>query len=58
MIHTSILLLRINLFQEWEDNQILGTIIYFILVISILVNVFTLSSIGDRLKEEVDLTNY
>ncbi|CAL1689173.1 unnamed protein product [Lasius platythorax] len=44
--------LEYGVLKEWEDNQILGTIIYFILVISILVNVFTLSSIGDRLKEE------
>ncbi|XP_070158798.1 uncharacterized protein [Polyergus mexicanus] len=44
--------LEYGVLKEWEDNQLLGTIIYFILVISILVNVFTISSIGDRLKEE------
>ncbi|XP_071558450.1 odorant receptor 82a-like [Temnothorax nylanderi] len=44
--------LEYGVLKEWEDNQIFGVIIYFILVISIVVNVFTLSSIGDRLKEE------
>ncbi|XP_032689622.1 odorant receptor 13a-like [Odontomachus brunneus] len=44
--------LEYGVFKEWEDNQIFGTIIYFILMVSILVNVFTLSTIGERLKEE------
>ncbi|EZA50018.1 hypothetical protein X777_11507 [Ooceraea biroi] len=44
--------LEYGVLREWEDNQIFGTIIYLILAISILVNVFILSSIGDRLKEE------
>ncbi|XP_036147259.1 odorant receptor 49b-like [Monomorium pharaonis] len=44
--------LEYGVLKEWEDNQMFGVIIYFILVISIFVNVFTLSTIGDRLKEE------
>ncbi|KAL6259128.1 hypothetical protein P5V15_009050 [Pogonomyrmex californicus] len=44
--------LEYGVLKEWEDNKLFGVIIYFILVISIFVNVFTLASIGDRLKEE------
>ncbi|XP_019699401.1 odorant receptor 67a [Harpegnathos saltator] len=44
--------LEYGVFKEWEDNQMFGMVIYTILMVSILVNIFTLSSIGDRLKEE------
>ncbi|XP_018406430.1 PREDICTED: putative odorant receptor 92a [Cyphomyrmex costatus] len=44
--------LEYGVLKEWEDSKFFGVIIYFILVISIFVNVFTLSTIGDRLKEE------
>ncbi|XP_011880218.1 PREDICTED: putative odorant receptor 92a [Vollenhovia emeryi] len=44
--------LEYGVLKEWEDNQLFGVIIYFILATSIFVNVFTLSTIGDRLKEE------
>ncbi|XP_014467411.1 PREDICTED: putative odorant receptor 85d [Dinoponera quadriceps] len=44
--------LEYGVLKEWEDNKLFGMVIYFILMISILVNVFTLSVIGDRLKEE------
>ena len=42
-----------NLFQEWEDGKILNMGTYFVLMTSIFVNVFIISAIGDRLKEEV-----
>ncbi|KAG5331743.1 OR13A protein, partial [Acromyrmex charruanus] len=44
--------LEYGVLKEWEDSKFFGVIIYFILVTSIFVNVFTLSTIGDRLKEE------
>lgn len=45
-----------NLFQEWEDGKILNTGTYFVLMTSIFVNVYIISAIGDRLKEEVHFT--
>jgi len=43
----------IHLFQEWEDGKILSMGTYFVLMTSIFVNVYIISAIGDRLKEEV-----
>ncbi|XP_076177148.1 uncharacterized protein LOC143151682 [Ptiloglossa arizonensis] len=44
--------LEYGVIVEWEDRKTFSTITYFILMTSIFVNVFILSFIGDRLKEE------
>ncbi|XP_066595168.1 odorant receptor 82a-like [Prorops nasuta] len=44
--------LEYGVLMEWEDKKTLQTMVYFILMTSIFVNVFIMSFIGDRLKEE------
>ncbi|XP_028046067.2 odorant receptor 49b [Monomorium pharaonis] len=44
--------LEIGVLKEWEDGKILEMGTYFVLMTSIFVNVYIISTIGDRLKEE------
>nr|XP_003700909.2 PREDICTED: odorant receptor 49b-like [Megachile rotundata] len=43
--------LEYGVLVEWEDHKTLSTMTYFILMTSILSNVFIISFIGDRLKQ-------
>ncbi|XP_012250080.1 odorant receptor 85b-like isoform X1 [Bombus impatiens] len=44
--------LEFGVIMEWEDHKTLSTLTYFVLMTSIFVNVFIISFIGDRLKQE------
>ncbi|XP_071558460.1 odorant receptor 82a [Temnothorax nylanderi] len=44
--------LEFGVLKEWEDGKILPMGTYFVLMTSIFVNVYIVSAIGDRLKEE------
>ncbi|XP_043253244.1 uncharacterized protein LOC122397858 [Colletes gigas] len=44
--------LEYGVLVEWEDHKTFSMITYFVLMTSIFVNVFIMSFIGDRLKEE------
>ncbi|KAF3054537.1 Odorant receptor 232 [Nylanderia fulva] len=44
--------LEFGVLKEWEDGKILNMGTYFVLMTSIFVNVYIISAIGDRLKEE------
>ncbi|XP_020279268.1 odorant receptor 13a-like [Pseudomyrmex gracilis] len=44
--------LEFGVVKEWEDGEILPMSTYFVLMTSIFVNVYIISAIGDRLKEE------
>ncbi|KAL6259129.1 hypothetical protein P5V15_009051 [Pogonomyrmex californicus] len=44
--------LEFGVLKEWEDGKILPMGTYFVLMTSIFVNVYIISAIGDRLKEE------
>ncbi|KAG7198575.1 hypothetical protein KM043_005939 [Ampulex compressa] len=44
--------LEYGILQDWEEKNLLGMGTYFVLMTSIFVNVFIISFIGDRLKEE------
>ncbi|KAL0117102.1 hypothetical protein PUN28_010144 [Cardiocondyla obscurior] len=46
--------LEFGVLKEWEDGQVLPMGTYFVLMTSIFVNVYIISAIGDRLKEESD----
>ncbi|XP_076640739.1 odorant receptor 82a-like isoform X2 [Halictus rubicundus] len=44
--------LEYGVLMEWSDHKILSTMTYVVLMTSIFVNVFIISFIGDRLKQE------
>ncbi|XP_026294905.1 odorant receptor 67a isoform X1 [Apis mellifera] len=44
--------LEFGVIVEWEDHKTFSMVTYFVLVTSMFVNVFILSFIGDRLKQE------
>ncbi|XP_003484570.3 odorant receptor 13a-like [Bombus impatiens] len=44
--------LEFGVIMEWEDHRTFSTITYFVLMTSMFVNVFIISFIGDRLKQE------
>ncbi|XP_019883410.1 uncharacterized protein LOC105252279 [Camponotus floridanus] len=44
--------LEFGVLKEWEEGKILNMGTYFVLMTSIFVNVYIISAIGDRLKEE------
>ncbi|XP_043253245.1 odorant receptor 43a-like [Colletes gigas] len=44
--------LEYGVIMNWEDRQTFGTMTYFTLMMSSFVNVYIISSIGDRLKQE------
>ncbi|XP_043488371.1 odorant receptor 67a-like [Polistes fuscatus] len=47
--------LEFGVLVDWEDKETLGMMTYGVLMTSIFVNVFIISYIGDRLKEESEL---
>ncbi|XP_043593285.1 uncharacterized protein LOC122572410 [Bombus pyrosoma] len=44
--------LEFGVIMEWEDHKTFSTVTYFVLMTSMFVNVFIISFIGDRLKQE------
>ncbi|PBC34558.1 Odorant receptor 49b [Apis cerana cerana] len=47
--------LEFGVIMELEDHKTLSTVTYFVLMTSIFVNVFIISFIGDRLKQEMEI---